>query len=139
MLILFLLLTGCIRSSNSKTLEADNITIGLSFSSYIMFGADQGVVDNLLSQFNSLGFEKTAEQIDLLTALHVSFSYKGKGVKSFWVDKKGVFWLNGTTECFKASSGYLDYQYIKAVYEDSQNNSARQGTKGRVGGNTYEL
>lgn len=92
MLILFLLLTGCIRSS-SKTLEADNITIGLSFSSYVMFGADQGIVDNLLSQFNSLSFEKTAEQIDLLTAFHVSFSYKGKGVKSFWVDKKGVFWL----------------------------------------------
>ncbi|AET69813.1 hypothetical protein Desor_4391 [Desulfosporosinus orientis DSM 765] len=133
MLILFLLLTGCIRSS-SKTLEADNITIGLSFSSYVMFGADQGIVDNLLSQFNSLSFEKTAEQIDLLTAFHVSFSYKGKGVKSFWVDKKGVFWLDGTTECFKVSSGYLDYQYIKAVYEGSQNNSARQDVQGRIRG-----
>jgi len=133
MLIFFLLLTGCTPISNNR-LKVDNVTIGYGFSSYAMFGADQRIVDNLLSHFNSLSFERTSQQMDPATAFHVYFSYKGKGVKSFWVDKYGVFWLDGKTECFKVSSGGLNYQYLKAVYEDSQNISARQAVQGRVRG-----
>ena len=134
MLILFLLLTGCTTPNCHNRLKADNVTIGYGFSSYAMFGADQRIVDNLLSHFNSLSFERTARQMDPSTAFHVYFSYKGKGVKSFWVDKNGVFWLDGKTECFKVSSGDLNYQYLKAVYEDSKNISTRQAAQGRVRG-----
>ncbi|MCB8814789.1 hypothetical protein [Desulfosporosinus shakirovi] len=139
MLIIILLLTGCTTSDSNRTLTADNITIFYGCSSYAMFGADQRIVDNLLNQFNSLSFERTAQTIGLLTAFHVSFSYKGKGVNSFWVDKNGVFWLDGKTECFKVSSGDLNYQYIKAVYEDSKNISARPAAQGHVRVNSYEL
>ncbi|MBC2722859.1 hypothetical protein [Desulfosporosinus sp.] len=138
-LILFLLLTTCTKPDSNNLLKADNVTIGYGFSSYAMFGADQEVVDNLLSHFNSLSFKRTAKQMDPATAFHVNFSYKGKGVKSFWVDKNGVFWLDGKTECFTVSSGDLNYQYIKTVYEDSQNISARQATKAHFRVNTYDL
>jgi len=125
MLILFLLLTGCTKPNSNNRLKADNITIGYGFSSYAMFGTDQWIVDNLLSQFNSLSFERTAKQMDPSTAFYIYFSYKGMGVKSFWVDKNGVFWLDGETKSFKVSSGGLNYQYLKTIYEDSKNISAR--------------
>ena len=134
MLILFLLLTGCTTPNSHNKLKADHVTIGYGFSSYAMFGADQRIVDNLLSHFNSLSFERTAKQIDLSTAFHVYLSYKGKSVKSFWADKNGVFWLDGKKKCFEVSSGDLNYEYLKAVYGDSKNISARQAAQGRVRG-----
>jgi len=120
MLAVALLLTGCAKPESNNLIKADNITIFYGVSSYAMFSADQSVIDDLLNQFNSLSFEKTTEEMDLTSAFHVNFSYNGNGVKSFWVDKNGVFWLDGETQCYKVSSGSFDYQHLKAIYNDSR-------------------
>jgi hypothetical protein len=120
MLAVALLLSGCAKPESNDMIEADNITIFYGVSSYAMFSTDQEIIDDLLNRFNSLSFEKTTEEMDLISALHVSFSCNGKGVKRFLVDKNGVFWLNGKTQCYKISSGSFDYQHLKAIYEDSK-------------------
>lgn len=120
MLAFALLMAGCAKPESNTRIKADNITIFYGVSSYALFGAEQPVIDGLLEQFSSLGFEKTTEEMDLMSAFHVNLSYNGKGVKSFWVDKNGVFWLDGETQCYKASSGSFDYEYLKAIYNDSK-------------------
>lgn len=134
-----LFLTGCAKPESNNLLKADNITIFYGFSSYAMFGADQVVIDDLLNQFNSLNFEKTTNEMDLASAFNVNFSYRGKGVKNFWVDKNGVFWLDGETKCYKVSSGSFEYQYIKAIYEDSKNIPVGRVTLGNVSDKTWPL
>ena len=120
MLALVLLLTGCAKPESIKKIKADNITIFYGFSSYAMFGADQWVIDDLLNQFNSLSFEKSTEEMDSASAFTVNFSYNGNDVNHFWVDKNGVFWLNGETQCYKVSSGSFDYHHLKVIYEGSK-------------------
>ena len=120
MLTVTLLLTGCAKPESKNIIKADNITIGFAVSSYAMFGADQEVIDDLLTRFNALSFEKTTAELDFMSAFHVNFSLNDKGVKSFWVDKNGVFWLDGKTQCYKVSSGSFDYHDLKAIYEDSR-------------------
>lgn len=121
MLVFAFLLTGCTKSESDNIIKADNITIFYGVSSYAMFGADQSVIDDLLNRFNSLSFEKTTDEMDLVSAFHVNFSYNGNSVKRFWVDKNGIFWLDSETQCYKISSGSFDYQHLKAIYEDSKN------------------
>jgi len=116
-----LLLAGCAKQESNDPIKADNITIFYGVSSYAMFSTDQSIIDDLLNRFSSLSFEKTAEKMELFSAYHVNFSYKGKSVKSFRVDKNGVFWLDGETQCYKISSGSFDYQHLKAIYNDSKN------------------
>ncbi len=120
MLAFVLLPAGCSKPEGNTPIKADDIAIFYGVSSYAMFGAEQSVIDGLLEQFSSLSFEKTAEEMDLMSAFHVNFSYNGKGVKSFWVDKNGVFWLDGDTQCYKASSGSFDYQHLKEIYNNSK-------------------
>jgi hypothetical protein len=119
MLAVVLLLTGCTKPENIKRIKADNITIFYGFSSYAMFGADQLVIDDLLNQFNSLHFEKSTEEMDRTSAFTVNFSYNGNAVNQFWVDKNGVFWLNGETQSYKVSSSSFDYHQLKVIYEGS--------------------
>lgn len=121
MLAITLLLAGCAKPESNIRIKADNITIFYGFSSYAMFGADQAVIDDLLNQFNSLSFEKTTEKLDIGSAFHVNFSCNGNSVRSFRVDKNGVFWLDGKTQCYKVSSSSFDYMHLKAIYEDSKN------------------
>lgn len=120
MMAVTLLLTGCVKPISNNMLKADNVLIGYGFSSYAMFGADQVVIDDLLNQFTSLSFERTTDEMDLASAFSVNFSYNLNGVKRFRVDKHGVFWLDGETQCYKVSSGSFDYQHLKAIYQDSK-------------------
>lgn len=120
MLVMALILAGCATPESNSRIKADNITIFYGFSSYAMFGADRGVIDDLLNRFNSLSFEKTTDEMDIGSAFHVNFSCNGNDAKSFWFDKNGVFRLNGKTQCYKVSSGSFDYEYVKAIYEDSK-------------------
>jgi hypothetical protein len=115
-----MLLSGCAKLESNNMIKADNITIFYGVSSYAMFGVDQGVIDDLLNQLNSLSFEKTTEELDLFSAFYVIFSYDGSDVKKIWVDKNGVFWLDGKTQGYKVSSGTFDYQHLKAIYQDSR-------------------
>lgn len=119
MLAVVLLLTGCSNPESNKRIKAYNITIFYGFSSNAKFGADQAAIDEVLNQFNSLSFEKTTEEMDRASAFTVNFSYKGNDVNHFWVDKNGVFWINGETQCYKVSSGSFDYQHLKVIYGGS--------------------
>lgn len=121
MMAVTLLLTGCSKPEGNNKIKADNITIFYSISSHAMFGANQAIIDDLLNQFNSLSFEKTTDEMDAGSSFIVYFSYNGNAVKHFWVDKNGVFWLDGKTQSFKVSSGSFDYQHLKAIYEGSKN------------------
>lgn len=124
MLAVALLLTGCAKPEKNNSIKADDISIYYGFSSYAMFGADQEIIDDLLNRFNSLSFEKTTDKMDIKSAFHVNFSNDGTPVRSFWVDKNGIFWLDGKTQCYKISSGSFDYQHLKAIYEGSKNKPA---------------
>jgi hypothetical protein len=120
LLAFIFLLPGCARKNNSNIITPDNIVIGYGVSSYAMFGAEQTVIDDLFERLNSLTFEKTSDEIDLMSTIMINFSRKGKSIKRFSVDKNGIFWLDGETQCYKISSGSFDYEYIKKIYEDSQ-------------------
>jgi hypothetical protein len=128
LLAFIFLLPGCAKQNNSNvstqnnanTLTVDDITIFYGVSSYAMFGAEQTVIDDLFERLNSLTFEKTSDEIDLMSTFMVNFSAEGKDVKRFSVDKNGIFWLDGGTQCYKISSGSFDYEYLKKIYENSQ-------------------
>lgn len=115
-----ILFAGCAKSVGSMDIKADDVSIFYGVSSYALFSKDQGVIDDLLGRFSSLTFEKTNKQMDLISAFSVNFSYKGKNVKRFTVDKNGVFWLDGETQTFKVSKGSFDYGHLKEVYENSK-------------------
>lgn len=87
---------------------------------WLPFGiANEYSLLNLISRFTT----KTVviwEELDFTSAFNLNFSSNGKSVKSFLVDKNGVFWLDGKTQCYKVSSGIFDYQHLKAIFEDSR-------------------
>lgn len=114
------LLTGCAKKNNTKLSTPDNIVIGYSISSHAMFGAEQTVIDDLFERLNSLTFEETSEEIDLISTIMVNFSAEGKSIKRFSVDKNGIFWLDGETQCYKIKSGSFDYEYLKDIYDNSK-------------------
>jgi hypothetical protein len=120
LIFLFTILTLCGRQNAEEIDSKKEITIFYGVSSYAMFGAEQTVIDDLLGQFNSLTFEKTNEDLDLFSSFHVSISNSESDIKRFWVDKNGIFWLNGETQSYKISSGSFDYEHLKAIYEDSK-------------------
>ncbi len=121
MLSLCFLMAACShQENNNNKMQADDILVFYGVSSYAMFGAKQEVINDLLNQFSTLSFKKTEDKMDVASAFNLIFSYKGKEVKRFWVDKNGVFWLDGNTECYKISSGSFDYLNLKTIYEDSK-------------------
>ncbi len=122
-----LLLAGCVKPESNKMLKADNITIFYGFSSYAMFGADQLVIDDLLNEFNSLSFKKTRDEMDIGSAFNVNFTCNLNGVKSFQVDKNGVFRLDGETQCYRVSFGSFDYPHLQAIYEESKKIPGERG------------
>ena len=115
-----ILLAGCAKAAYGKDIKADDVSIYFGVSSYAMFSKDHAAVDDLLDRFGSLSFEKTDEEMDLISAFSVNFSYEGKSVKRFTVDKNGVFWLDGGTQAFRVSKGSFDYSHLKEVYENSK-------------------
>lgn len=115
-----ILLVGCTKAAADKVIKADDVSIFYGVSSYAMFSSDQGVINDLLGCFSSLTFEETDEEPDLLSAFSVNFSYEGKSVKRFMVDKNGVFWLDGGTQAFRVSDGTFDYDRLKEIYENSK-------------------
>jgi hypothetical protein len=120
-----ILLSGCMGPVGKYNIKADNVVINYSFSSYAMFGADQSVIDELLDQFNAVKFTKTTDKLDIASAFNVGFSYNGKKVVSFWVDRDGVFWLDGETQGWKISSGSFNYDRLEEIYENSKNIPAK--------------
>lgn len=115
-----ILLAGCAKQNNTKLSTPDNVVIGYSVSSYIMVGTEQTVIDDLFERLNSLTFEETSDEIDLMSTIMVNFSAEGKSIKRFGVDKNGIFWLDGETQCYKIKSGSFDYEYLKEIYDNSK-------------------
>jgi hypothetical protein len=118
--VVIFLFAGCSKQNNINTKSVDNISIFYGVSSYAMFGAEQTIIDDLYERFNSLTFEKTSEEINFMSAFMVSFYAEGENVKKFFVDKNGVFRLDGGTQCYKIKSGTFDYGYLKEIYTESK-------------------
>ncbi len=122
-IIMTFLLFGCSTVSDKLSgEEIDDVSIFYGVSSYAMFGASEDTLKALINQFSSLSFEPTNQEMDMLTMLSINFYHNKKRISSFKVDAKGVFWLDGDTKCYKASSGSFDYKYVKKIYQDSINN-----------------
>jgi hypothetical protein len=122
LLAVVFLLAGCAKQTDTAIKKVDDISIFYGVSSYAMFGAEQAVIDDLYERFNSLTFEKTSEEMNFMSAFRVSFYAEGENVKSFNVDKNGVFRLDGDTQCYKIASGEFDYAHLKKVYTESRKN-----------------
>lgn len=114
------LLAGCAKQNNTDIKSVDDIAIYYGVSSYAMFGSEQTVIDDLYEKLNSLTFEETSDEIDLMSTFMVNFYAKGQGIKKFSVDKNGIFWLDGETQCYKIKSGSFDYEYLKKIYDASK-------------------
>lgn len=115
-----ILFTGCTKPAGSMDIKADDVSIFYGVSSYAMFSKDQAVIDDLLERLSSLSFEKTSEEMDLISAFSVHFAYEGKSVKSFTVDKNGIFWLDGETQALKPADCSFDYNHLREIYESSK-------------------
>lgn len=120
LLVIILLLAGCSKQNNINGKSVDNISVFYGLSSYAMFGAEQTIIDDLYERFSSLAFEKTSQEIDVMTAFTVCFYEDDHRIKSFHVDSNGIFWLDGGTQCYKIKSGEFDYGYLKEIYTASR-------------------
>ena len=120
LLVAIFLFAGCAKQTDIDIKNVDDISIFYVVSSYAMFGAEQTIIDDLYEKFNSLTFEKTSEEIDLMSAFTVCFYSKGESIKRFFVDKNGIFWLDGGTQGYKIKSGAFDYGYLKEIYTESR-------------------
>lgn len=118
LLVFIFMFAGC--SKQDDVQSVDDIAIFYGASSYAMFEAEQIVMDDLYEKFNSLTFEETIDDIDLMSTFMVSFTVNGQSIKKFSVDKNGIFWLDGETQCYKVTSGSFDYNYLKKIYNESK-------------------
>lgn len=114
-----LLLAGCAKPA-ADSIKADQVSVFYGVSSYALFSEDQKVIRELIDSYNGLSFEKTEAELDFISAFSVILSYEGKNVIKFTVDKYGVFWLDGDTQCYKVASGSFDYARLKSIYEDTE-------------------
>ncbi len=119
-LLVIFLFAGCAKQNNINTKSVDNISIFYGVSSYAMFGAEQPIIDDLYEEFNSLTFEKTSEELNFMSAFMVCFYAEDQRIKSFHVDKNGVFQLDGDTQCYKVASGEFDYARLKEIFTASR-------------------
>jgi hypothetical protein len=66
-----------------------------------------------------LSFEPTDKQMDIPTMFSICFSEGEKQIAEVCIDKNGVFWIDGNTECLKLSSGTFNYNDTQDIYEKS--------------------
>lgn len=118
MIILSLGLLGCSKQDSYFNIEdADHITIFYGISSYAMSSTDEDIIKTISDNLNSLSFKKTDKQIDASSMFTISLSKKEESIPLVHVDAKGVFWIDGTAECYEVDSGTFDYSYIKSIYK----------------------
>lgn len=111
-LISLFVFADCPSQANKK-----EISIYYGISSYALFEAKQKDINKILYQYKSLSFEKTDKELDLNSAFCINISENDEQLAHFWVDKDKVFWLNGGTQAYRITSGTLDYNFIKSIYE----------------------
>ena len=100
--------------------NADNVVIFYGLSSYAMAGCGENTLKTLLNCFNNLKFVTTDKQMDIPTKLSIYFAKEENQIAEVSVDKNGVFWLNGSTNCLKIASGTFNYNDVKDIYEKSK-------------------
>ena len=124
LLVVILLLnafTGCRKQDSPINMtNADSFSIYYGVSSYALFGSDKDTLKALSDSFDDLSFEATNKQMDIFSMLSIRFFTDEKQISEVNVDKNGVFWLNGNTECLKIASGSFNYNDIKDIYEKSK-------------------
>jgi hypothetical protein len=120
LMISFLLIVVSVCSKQDSYFNidyADNITIIYGISSYAMHSTDEDIIKTVTDNLNSLSFRKTDKQIDGSSMFTIILSKKDEPMAQVFVDEKGVFWIDGTAECYEVVSGTFDYKYIKRIYK----------------------
>lgn len=112
MLITILALLSCAGKEEKNSIDA---AVYYGVSSYALFTSDESIVGELEDFYDTLKVKETDEKLDLFTAFSVVLKDK-----KFWVDDKGVIWLDGETKCYKKVSGSLDYKRISQIYNGSK-------------------
>jgi len=135
-LLVFLLIASAYSKQANFVAETKDMYAFYGLSSYVMFGAEQNVIDKLLNQYNSLKFIKTENEFNLSKAFNVSIFTKKRTLAIFWVDENGVFSISG--EHYVISSGSLDYDYLKKIYEVSKNEDDKSSDISQTGSSSIE-
>lgn len=102
--------------------EPDDVQIlyGVT-SSYAMSSTDAAILKELADSFRGLTFEPSAKIIDSFSMFSLTFYSNNRQIAKVDVDDKGVFRLNGGTECYVVSSGQFDYNRLEGIYNASRN------------------
>lgn len=103
-----------------NTKDADSFSIYYGASSYALFGSDKNTLKSLSDCFQNPSFEATDKKMDIFSMLSIRFFANEKQISEVNIDKNGVFWLNGSTECLKIASGSFNYNGVKDIYEKSK-------------------
>lgn len=82
-----------------------------------MFSEDKDTIKEVTNYLNALRFEETNKEMDISSMLSIYISNKEEHNTKVCVDKNGVFWLDGKTDCYEIASGSFDYNYMKDIYE----------------------
>jgi hypothetical protein len=103
----------------TKNLVADEVSIFFSVMSYALFETDDEIVSELVNIYNSLDLEPVDAEMDIFSMLGVNFSNDGNHVAHLYVDKNGIFWLNGEIETYRSVNDF-PYDRIKEIYESGK-------------------
>lgn len=111
----------CSRKTEKTAVGADGVLLFYGVGNCAIYNSDKDIVGKLLSEYGSLEFVETEEEMDVTSMLSISFYKENEAVVSFNVDENGVFILRGETAYRKISSGRFDYDYAYEIYENSKN------------------
>lgn len=110
---------GCQQREEGSGLIVDDVAIYFGVNSYAMFGTDDETLHYLANTYRDLEVEPVTSEMDLTSMLTVNLFHKEQQVASFSVDKNGVIWKDGGTQCYRAQGG-CDYGKIKQIYLNSK-------------------
>jgi hypothetical protein len=82
-----------------------------------MHSRDEDIIKKISDNLNSLSFKETDKQIDGSSMFTIILSKDDESIAQVFVDANGVFWIDGTAECYEVDSGTFDYDYVKSIYK----------------------
>lgn len=115
--ILVIVLSGCDKTDpRVEAKGADEVAIFCGVRSYAMFSEKEKTVKAVAECFKGLTFQKSDQEIDILTMMTVCFSKEDKTLTQISVDSNGVFWLGEDAQSYVTESGTFDYEALNQLY-----------------------
>lgn len=132
MLCVFMLISITACSKNTEDIEeVDQICVSGSYvESWMYVYTDKDFVNEMVDIYNSIQYEETDEDVDVMTEGEVLFFTFNKGndqQAKFIVDKNSVFTFEAGTQCYKITSEF-DFDYVKGLV-DAQQKKAFEDSK----------